>query len=73
MGLSHIGRRGSALRRQRIYGKCGDCKETDKLIGFLCERCYDRRARKYKYQTDAGYRIKCKERNRINRERGRMT
>lgn len=51
-----IGKRGAALRRQRLFRKCADCGELRLLLGFLCRECYGGRNAHMKYHTDAEFR-----------------
>ena len=67
--IGHIGSRGAALRRQRLFRRCRDCGELRLLIGFLCRKCYDRRNRLHWYATDAEFRRKCLERAARTRRR----
>ena len=64
-----LGRRGMSLARDKLFGKCADCRKWAKLIGFLCKLCYGNRNSLYSYRTNKNYRRKALLRSRKNRER----
>ena len=63
-----IGRHGLCLSVSRPFKKCRDCGEMQKLIGYLCKSCYEKRNHRIRYIKDEEYREKrkayCREYNR---------
>jgi hypothetical protein len=71
--IGHIGRRGAALRRQRLFRACRICGEVELLVGYMCKPCYMRFNARHKYATDAKYRRESIERAaRTRRRNGRI-
>jgi predicted amidophosphoribosyltransferase len=64
-----IGRRGLCANNSSLYGKCADCGKPNKLLGFLCRRCYLLRDSKHRYHTDSKFRKASLERARKWREK----